>query len=100
MEISREQVLALAKLARLSLSEDEVSATQRDLIEILDYVDQLKALDVEDEAPMLHPLGMTMTLRADEPEQWLTHEQIMSNAPAQAQGQFKLPRVVGEGGEA
>lgn len=97
MAVDRDEVLHIAKLARLRLTDAEVDTFGAQLSEILEYVEQLNELDTSNVEPTTHAVGLVMHLRPDEVESRLTHEQVLSNAPDQADGHFRVPKVV-EGG--
>lgn len=84
----------IAKLAKLELTEEETTAFTRDLGQVLSYVDQLEQWDTTDVEPMYHPLPTFDALRADIPGESLSNEAALSNAPAQEDGQFRVPKVV------
>ncbi len=94
MAISREQVLHIARLARVELSDDEVERYREDLSSILDYVDKLAELDVEGVEPTTHAVALESRLREDAVEQRLSHEDVLNNAPDSEDGQFRVPKVV------
>lgn len=94
MDISREEVLHIARLARINLSEAEIEGYQKDLNSILQYVAKLEQLDTTQVEPTTHAVPLELTLREDEVIQRLTPEEILSNAPAVEDGHFRVPRVV------
>ena len=94
MAVDREEVLNIAKLARLRLSETEVEVFREQLSEILDYVEKLSEVDTSEVEPTTHAVPLAMHLRADEPRSRLTREEVLSNAPDQADGHFRVPKVV------
>ncbi len=96
MTISREQVLHIARLARIELSDDEIERYRDDLSSILGYVDKLDELDVSDVEATTHAVALDSRLRDDEVEQRLTPEQVMQNAPDTETGHFRVPKVVEE----
>lgn len=96
-KITLEEVRKVAGLAQLRLEEGELEAMRADLTSILGYVDQLSALDVEGVEPTTHAVPLAMLLRADEVGPHMTREAALSNAPEQAEGMFRVPRIV-EGG--
>ncbi len=87
MPITREQVLHVAKLARLALNEDELTRLEGQLGAILEAVE----LDLEDVPPTSHPLDVVNVLRADEPRPSLSQEDALRNAPAVEDGAFRVP---------
>lgn len=96
--ITREQVLHVAKLARLSLASDEVERTQRQLDAILDYVDALGALDVSDVEPYFRVAAKSGALRSDVVLPSLARDELLSQAPASAEGGFAVPKVMEDDG--
>ncbi len=94
--LSREDVLAIAELARLDLTSDEVELFTRQLAGILDYVEQIRALDTTGVAPTSHVMNRP-TEREDVPVPSLERSAALANAPdaASEAGLFKVPRVMG-----
>jgi aspartyl-tRNA(Asn)/glutamyl-tRNA(Gln) amidotransferase subunit C len=94
--LSREDVLAIAELARLDLTSDEVELFTRQLAGILDYVEQIRALDTTGVAPTSHVMNQP-TEREDVPVPSLERSAALANAPdaASEAGLFKVPRVMG-----
>lgn len=84
----------IAALAKLELTEEEEKRFTRDLGQVLDYVAQLEKWDTSGVEPMYHPLPVFDALRADVPGESLSPEAALANAPAQADGQFRVPKVV------
>ena len=97
MAVDRQEVLHIARLARLRLSEAEVELFGAQLSEILDYVDQLNELDTANIEPTTHAVPLVMQLRPDEVEARLDRRAVLSNAPDRDDGHFRVPKVV-EGG--
>ena len=95
MDLSPDHVQRLAKLARISLSQEEADALRHDLNTLLDYVAQLDTLDTAHVQPTFHAIPLTHPLREDIPAQALSHEAITRNAPALRDGQFVVPKVIG-----
>lgn len=94
MEVTREDVLRCAELARLQLSEAEIPALQRDMSALLTHAQSLDALDLEGVPPTLHALDLVAPLREDEVRAGLTQAQALAQAPEAAQGHFKVPKVL------
>jgi len=94
-EISKEQIKYIAHLARLNFTE-EVEAFAKDLGDIIDFAGQLNELDTEDIEETTHVLDMTNVLREDVVHDALDREQALKNAPAQQDGQVKVPKVIGD----
>jgi aspartyl-tRNA(Asn)/glutamyl-tRNA(Gln) amidotransferase subunit C len=89
--IDREQVLHVARLARLELSEDEVEKMASELSGILDHVDRISALDLEGVEPTSHVIELENVWRTDEPEPCLPRERALEPAPDSAEGAFRVP---------
>jgi aspartyl-tRNA(Asn)/glutamyl-tRNA(Gln) amidotransferase subunit C len=89
--IEREQVLHVAKLARLGLSEDEVERMAGELSGILEHVDRIAALDLDGVEPTSHVVELENVLRADVPHQSLPPEVALASAPDPAEGAFRVP---------
>ena len=94
MAITREEVLHVAKLARLDLSEDEVERLTGELSAILEAVSKVSELDLSDVPPTSHPLELVNRFGDDEPHESLTLEQAFANAPARERDLFKVPPTV------
>lgn len=95
MEISEDRTRQLARLARLALTQKEVTQFTSELCDILDYVDALKEVDVEGVEPTTHAVALAVALREDAAQRVFTHEQILQNAPDTEDGMFRVPKVVG-----
>lgn len=93
MEISREEVLHVAKLARLALSEDEIERFRDQLNAILEAVGKVSELDLEGVPPTSHPLDLVNVLSEDEPAPCLAREDALANAPDPEGGFFGVPPV-------
>jgi aspartyl-tRNA(Asn)/glutamyl-tRNA(Gln) amidotransferase subunit C len=89
--IDREQVLHVARLARLELTDDEVERMTSELSTILDHVDRMTELDLEGVAPTTHVVEVTGALRADEPRPSWPRDVMLSAAPAEKDGGFLVP---------
>jgi len=92
--ITLETLDAVARLANLSLSDDEREAFTRHLGQILEYADSLQSLDTKDVPPMMHA-RQTEALREDAPRPGLSREEAVASAPDAANGLFRVPRVIG-----
>ncbi len=94
MAITREEVLHVARLARLSLSEAEVGRLRDQLDNILDYIRQLDALDTRDVIPTSHAVEMGTPFRDDAVLPFGDKEAILSNAPDRVGDFFRVPRII------
>jgi aspartyl-tRNA(Asn)/glutamyl-tRNA(Gln) amidotransferase subunit C len=93
MAIGREDVLHVAKLARLELDDGEVEKFQEQLSAILDAISTVAELDLSDVEPTSHPLDLVNVWEDDEPRPCLTVEQALANAPDPEDGYFGVPPV-------
>jgi aspartyl-tRNA(Asn)/glutamyl-tRNA(Gln) amidotransferase subunit C len=89
--IDRDQVLHVARLARLALTEDEVETMARELSGILEHVDRISQLDLDQVEPTDHVVDLENVLRPDEPRPSWPREQILDPAPDPADGAFRVP---------
>jgi aspartyl-tRNA(Asn)/glutamyl-tRNA(Gln) amidotransferase subunit C len=89
--IERDQVLHVARLARLRLTEEELDRMQRELSGVLAHVDRIAALDLENVPPTSHVVQLENVLRDDEVVDGLTAEQALANAPDPDEGAFRVP---------
>jgi len=89
--ISREEVLHVAQLARLALSEEEIEPMARELSAVLDHVARIGELDLEEVAPTSHVIDITGALRPDEPRPCLPREVALEQAPATSSDGFLVP---------
>jgi aspartyl-tRNA(Asn)/glutamyl-tRNA(Gln) amidotransferase subunit C len=91
MAITREQVLHVARLARLELTDDEVERLTGELGEILDAVSKVAELDLSGVPPTSHPLDLVNAWAEDEPHDCLPLEDVLRNAPASERDLFRVP---------
>ena len=84
----------VAHLARLQLSAEEAAQFQKQLDQILDYIHQIRQIDVSAVEPTAHAVQVQNVFRKDVVQPGLDHETVMANAPDQANGQFRVPKIV------
>ncbi|MEA2352936.1 MAG: aspartyl-tRNA(Asn)/glutamyl-tRNA(Gln) amidotransferase subunit [Thermoleophilaceae bacterium] len=89
--IDREQVLHVARLARLRLSDDEVERMSGELSGILDHIAKIGELDLEGVEPTSHVIQVENVLRPDEPRPSLPRDRALEQAPEPAAGGFAVP---------
>jgi aspartyl-tRNA(Asn)/glutamyl-tRNA(Gln) amidotransferase subunit C len=89
--ITREEVLHVARLARLELTEDEVTRFQEQLSAILEAVSKVSELDLSDVPPTSHPLAVANEWAEDEPRPSLTLDEAFANAPDRDDDYFRTP---------
>jgi aspartyl-tRNA(Asn)/glutamyl-tRNA(Gln) amidotransferase subunit C len=92
--ISREDVEHVARLARLHLSDDELTRIQAQLTGILGYIDKLRALDVDGVEPTTHAVPLVNVMRDDEIRPCLPREEMLANAPDPSGDFFRVPRIL------
>lgn len=90
--LSRDQVLHVARLARLSLSEDELDRHAGELSKVVDWIGKIDELgDLEDVAPTSHVVALINQLRADEPHASLPADVALAQAPDPGDDGFRVP---------
>ena len=94
MALSREEVLHVAELARLSLGPEEIELFTRQLNDILAYMEKLQELDTTGVPPMAHILPVANAFREDQVTASLERELSLKNAPSREDGAFLVPRVI------
>lgn len=99
MAISEEEVRHVALLARLALTDEQVTTLADELSGILDHVSRIRELELEGVEPTAHAIDVTDVTRADEARPPLPQETALRNAPEAADGFFVIPRIVGPGGD-
>jgi aspartyl-tRNA(Asn)/glutamyl-tRNA(Gln) amidotransferase subunit C len=95
-QLSRDDVLHVANLARLLLDEDQVDLFRAQLQSVLDHAADVAALDLSHLAPMAHPLPVENVLRPDEPRPSLDRAEVLAAAPSVEDNRFRVPRIGGE----
>jgi aspartyl-tRNA(Asn)/glutamyl-tRNA(Gln) amidotransferase subunit C len=91
MPITRDQVLHVARLARLELRDDELERLTGELGAILDAVSKVAELDLSDVPPTSHPLDLVNVWADDEPHASLALDDVFANAPAREGDLFRVP---------
>jgi aspartyl-tRNA(Asn)/glutamyl-tRNA(Gln) amidotransferase subunit C len=91
MAITRDEVLHVARLARLELSDDEVTRFQEQLSAILEAVSKVSELDLSDVPPTSHPLEIANAWDDDVPRPCLSLEDVFANAPDRDDDYFRTP---------
>ena len=87
-------VAYVAKLARLNLSEAETRLFQKQLGDILKYAEKLREVDVSNVEAAAHAIPVFNVVREDEPRDWFTADEALSNAPRKANNLFIVTKVV------
>jgi aspartyl-tRNA(Asn)/glutamyl-tRNA(Gln) amidotransferase subunit C len=89
--LDRDQVLHVARLARLELNEEEVDRMAAELSDVLDHIEAIRELDLEGVAPTSHVIDVVNVLRADEPTPSLPRDVILAAAPEPLNDGFGVP---------
>jgi aspartyl-tRNA(Asn)/glutamyl-tRNA(Gln) amidotransferase subunit C len=93
-ELSQIDVGYVAKLARVNLSVEETRLFQKQLSDVLKYAEKLRGVDVSQVEETAHAIPMFNVFREDEPRDWFTAEEALSNAPRKANNLFIVTKVV------
>jgi aspartyl-tRNA(Asn)/glutamyl-tRNA(Gln) amidotransferase subunit C len=89
--LDRDQVLLVARLARLRLREDEIDRMASELSTVLDHIEKISELELDEVAPTSHVVEVVNVLRADEPRPSWPTERVLADAPDPAAGGFRVP---------
>jgi len=89
--LSRDQVLHVARLARLELTDDEIERYAGELSKVLDYIEKISELDLSGVEPTSHVVAVENVLRADQPRPSLPPDVALESAPDPAPGGFRVP---------
>jgi aspartyl-tRNA(Asn)/glutamyl-tRNA(Gln) amidotransferase subunit C len=89
--IDRDQVVHVARLARLRLDDDELGRMSKELSGILDHVERISELDLDGVEPTTHVIELQNVLRPDEPRPSLPRERVLEVAPDPASDAFRVP---------
>jgi aspartyl-tRNA(Asn)/glutamyl-tRNA(Gln) amidotransferase subunit C len=92
--ISKDQVKHVAHLARLAVTEEEAEMLTEQLDKIIGFAEELNELDTDNVEPTTHVLELKNILREDEVRNSVSVEEALKNAPAQKDGQFKVPNIL------
>ena len=99
MRLSRDEVVHVAKLARLGLSDDEVDRLQDQLSSILEHIAALEELDTDAIPPTAQVIALTNAMRPDVVVGSLAREAVLANAPRQSDGFFAVQTILGSADE-
>ncbi len=95
MSVTLQEVENIARLAKLSFSEEEKEKFTVQFNQILGYIEKLNELDTDNVEPTDHVLDLYNVFREDEVKTWLTQEEALANAPNAKHGFFSVPKVIG-----
>lgn len=94
--LTPQDILKLARLARIQITEEELQKYADELNAVLGYVEQLSKVDTDGLEPTYQVTGLTDVMRADEPHDYgIVAEELLKNAPAIEDGQIKVKRMIG-----
>jgi aspartyl-tRNA(Asn)/glutamyl-tRNA(Gln) amidotransferase subunit C len=94
--LTRDDVVHVARLARLALSEDEVTLFTAQLRTVLDHAADVAALDLAHLEPSSHPIPIENVLRPDDPQPSLDRAEVLAAAPSVEDSRFRVPRIGAE----
>jgi aspartyl-tRNA(Asn)/glutamyl-tRNA(Gln) amidotransferase subunit C len=94
MKITKEDVVHVANLARLELSEESIDKFAGQIGEILDHVDSLKRVDTQGVSATSHAISLTNAFRDDDMAEPADRQCCMSNAPESEEGSFVVPKII------
>ncbi len=94
--ITRDEVVHVARLARLELGPDEIDAFTEQLARVLEHAGDVESLEVEDVPPTSHPLPLVNVFRSDEVTASIDRDEVLSQAPLAEAHMFRVPPVLGE----
>ena len=94
MKITKQEVEHVAKLGRLELSEQEKENLTDQLSNILTYVEKLNELDTKGVEPTSHVLDINNVMREDTPDESLSQERALANAPEKEAGHYRVPLII------
>ena len=98
--VTERDVRDIAEYTRIRLDEDEVKQMTVDLNDIIDSLAPITEYDLEGVEPTFHPIGsLSNVMREDVEVDGFTQEEALANAPAQRDGCFLIPSILGEGGD-
>lgn len=89
-------IAKVAHLARIALSDEDLETYGSQLEDILEHAERVQALATDDVEPTSHPLPMVNAFRPDEVGPCLDREVVLAEAPDVHDGQFRVPRILGE----
>ena len=93
--ITPEAVSKVARLARLTLTDEELDRATHQLADMLDHFADIDALDLDDVEPMNQPIPLSNVLRDDDVRPCLDRGEVLAEAPVAEDGQFRVPPIVG-----
>jgi aspartyl-tRNA(Asn)/glutamyl-tRNA(Gln) amidotransferase subunit C len=95
-QLTRVEVVHVANLARLALSDAELDTMTKELGSILGYANEIATLDLTGVPPTAHPLPLVNVLREDVVRPSVDRAEVLANAPAAQDNRFRVPKILGE----
>lgn len=94
MVVSKEEILHIAKLADLTIKENEIEEYAKNLQDILNFVDVLNNVNTENVEESIGTVNNSNVFRKDEIKEFEDRDSLLQNAPEQEEGMFKIPKVI------
>lgn len=94
MDISKEEIIHIAKLASLNLSEEEINGYQHDMQDILNFADTINQVDTTGISESIGATDNYNVFRKDEIKECTDRDLLLQNAPSQEEGMFNIPKVI------
>ena len=94
MAISKEEIIHIAKLASLNLTEAEIEGYAKDLTEILDFANMINSVNTDEVNETIAANENYNMFRKDEIKQTVEREALLQNAPSKDEGMFRIPKVI------
>ena len=94
MTISKDEIIHIAKLANLNLSEEEIERYAKDMTDILEFADIVNNLNTDKIKETIGINGEYNVFRKDEIKQGISRDDLLKNAPSQDDGMFRIPKVI------
>ncbi len=93
MQISKDEIIHIAKLASLNLSNEEIDKYTKDMQDILQFANTVNNVNTDDVKETIGSAGEYNVFRKDEIKQEVSKEELLKNAPSQEDGMFRIPKV-------
>lgn len=94
-KLTRDDILKLAKLSKLELTDEQIERFRTEIQSVMEYVEILQNADVEGLEPTDHVTGLVNSFRPDEVKQYADVDELLKNVPHKKDGQIKVKRMIG-----
>lgn len=94
--VEKKDIQYIADLANLKIEEEEMDTFTKQIGDILEYFEKLDELDTDEVVPTAYTVPMKNVMREDKVEPSMDREKILSNAPDKKDGQFRVPKIIGD----